>query len=262
MICPYVFHGFKWEIHCHSLSKCCFPVGKVSFLPGCFQDFFFPLKVWLWHFLAWISLGLSCHDSRSFLNQICKCMPFAKFGEISSYYIFEFYSPTLFLISSGILVMQILDFLWLPHMVLGFFQSIFSLLSDWVISIDLSFSSLILLSVISILPSSEIFFISLIVLLYFSVLQFSFEYFCILYLIAEILYFSFVSRLIISAHRSIFFMTDDLKSLSENHNIWFVLASASADCLFSFKLWFSWCLSIVCCAFWTLYCETLGSTLF
>ena len=123
--CPYVFRGFKCEIHCHSLSKCCFPVGKVSFLSGCFQDLFFPLEVWLWHFLAWISLGLSCHDSRSFMNQICRCMPFAKFGEISSYYVFEFFSPTLFLVSSGTLVMQILEFLWLPHMVLGFFSLFF-----------------------------------------------------------------------------------------------------------------------------------------
>lgn len=104
--------------------------------------------------LAWVYLGLSCLEFSQILKFVGSCL-FAKFGKFFIHYVFEYvFSSALFLFSfqdsvdmngsSFVIVTKV------PEALFTFFSLFFFCCSDWVISIVLSSSSLILPSVCSI----------------------------------------------------------------------------------------------------------------
>lgn len=137
--------------------------------------------------------------------------------------------------------------IWMLHFLLSFYisQSLYSFFSQYslcssncVNSIDLSLSFLILFPIISTAlfrSASKLFFI---IVLFSTIILYLVLYFIISIFLVQfsIFLFSICNWLLI------IFMAAALKSTSDSFNISFILVLASADCLFSSRLWFFWAL--------------------
>lgn len=179
--------------------------------------------------LAWMYLYGIC--SASWIDMF---MPFTNLGTFSANTSSDIYLVSLssLLSSPGTFMTWTLALLFLFHTSLGFFSfcsSPFSLCcSDWVVSIDLSWHSLILSLLHSTIELIQgVFYFANCI---FQFYNFHLALFYNFFFFAEICYFCICFKRIPNC----------LLETFNNFSIWFMSILVSVDCLFSLMLWFSW----------------------